>query len=76
MLGKPDPAVLLEAARRLAVPPAECLVIDDAVVGIQAACRAGFGLVIGVDRPAREPALLPPERIVWSRTSADSICTR
>ena len=57
MLGKPDPAVPLEAARRLAVPPAECLVIDDAVVRIQAACRAGFGLVIGVDRTGKGTSL-------------------
>ena len=57
MLGKPDPAVLLEAAHRLAVPPAECLVVDDAVVGIQAAREGGFGLVIGVDRTGKGTSL-------------------
>ena len=48
--GKPDPAVLLEAARRLGVPPARCAVVEDAVSGVEAGARGGFGLVIGVDR--------------------------
>jgi beta-phosphoglucomutase family hydrolase len=41
-LGKPDPEVYLEAARRIGVPPAGCLVFEDSVVGIQAARRAGM----------------------------------
>ncbi|HSU35453.1 MAG TPA: HAD-IA family hydrolase [Propionibacteriaceae bacterium] len=57
LVGKPDPAVLLEAASRLSVAPAECVVIDDAVVGIQAAHRGGFGLVIGVDRTGKGTSL-------------------
>lgn len=48
--GKPDPAVLLEAARRLAVPPARVAVIEDAIAGVSAGRRGGFGLVVGVDR--------------------------
>jgi beta-phosphoglucomutase family hydrolase len=40
--GKPDPQVYLEAARRLAVPPAECVVFEDAVSGVQAARTAGM----------------------------------
>ncbi len=39
---KPDPEVFLLAARRLALPPAECLVVEDAVAGIVAADRAGM----------------------------------
>ena len=38
---KPDPEVYLKAAAALGVPPAACLVIEDAVLGIRAARAAG-----------------------------------
>jgi beta-phosphoglucomutase len=38
--GKPDPQVFLVAAERLGVEPGHCVVIEDAVAGVQAA-RAG-----------------------------------
>jgi HAD superfamily hydrolase (TIGR01509 family) len=47
--GKPDPAIFLEAARRLAQPPARCVVIEDAPNGAAAARRGGMACV-GVDR--------------------------
>ncbi len=40
--GKPDPEVFLVAARRLHVPPERCVVVEDAVAGIEAARRAGM----------------------------------
>jgi beta-phosphoglucomutase len=40
--GKPDPQVFLTAAERLAVPPARCVVLEDAPAGIEAAHRAGM----------------------------------
>jgi beta-phosphoglucomutase len=40
--GKPSPEVYLEAARRLGVPPAACVVFEDSLVGVQAARRAGM----------------------------------
>ena len=40
--GKPDPAVFLLAAQRLGIMPADCVVIEDALVGIEAAKRAGM----------------------------------
>jgi len=38
--GKPHPDIFLEAARRLGVPPSECIVFEDAPLGIEAAQRA------------------------------------
>jgi beta-phosphoglucomutase len=40
--GKPDPQVFLLAALRLKIEPARCVVIEDAVAGVEAACRAGM----------------------------------
>ena len=39
---KPDPGLFLLAARKLQVPAQECVVIEDAFAGIQAANRAGM----------------------------------
>lgn len=39
--GKPDPAVFLLAAQKLGVDPVNCLVIEDAIAGVEAAKRAG-----------------------------------
>jgi len=43
--GKPDPAVFLKAAHLLGVPPERCIVVEDAVVGVEAARRAGMKCV-------------------------------
>jgi len=40
--GKPDPQVFLCAADRLKIEPTRCVVIEDAVAGIEAAQRAGM----------------------------------
>ncbi|MFE7110426.1 HAD family hydrolase [Streptomyces sp. NPDC057575] len=50
--GKPDPALFLEAARRLDVPARDAAVLEDALAGVEAGRRGGFGLVVGVDRTA------------------------
>lgn len=53
--GKPDPEGFLVAARRLNVPSARCVVVEDAPAGLQAAKAAGM-LAIGVTttRPAAD----------------------
>lgn len=43
--GKPHPDIFEEAARRLGVPPAACLVFEDAPLGVEAARRAGMDAV-------------------------------
>ena len=43
--GKPDPQIFLVAAQRMDVPPARCVVIEDAPVGIAAAAAAGMACV-------------------------------
>jgi len=41
--GKPEPAIFLEAAQRMAwQPPSACIVFEDAPLGIEAARRAGM----------------------------------
>jgi beta-phosphoglucomutase len=47
--GKPDPAIFLLAAEALDVPPAQCLVVEDAPAGVQAA-RAGGMAALGIAR--------------------------
>lgn len=56
--GKPDPAVYLEAARRLGAEPARTVVVEDAVAGVEAGRRGGFALVVGVGEPARREELV------------------
>lgn len=48
--GKPAPDSFLEAAEALGVPPARAVVVEDALSGVEAGVRGGFGLVIGVAR--------------------------
>jgi len=57
LAGKPDPAMFLEAARRLGVRPGRAVVVEDAVAGVQAAHRGGFALVVGIDRAGHRDAL-------------------
>ncbi|MDB4688563.1 HAD family phosphatase, partial [Akkermansiaceae bacterium] len=44
--GKPAPDIFLEAASRLGVLPAGCVVFEDAPAGIEAAKAAGMEVVV------------------------------
>lgn len=54
--GKPAPDIFLHAAQLLGADPAEAIVVEDAIAGVQAGAAGGFGNVIGVarDRDATE----------------------
>lgn len=51
--GKPAPDIFIEAARRLAIDPAHCIVFEDSAAGIRGAHAAGT-------IPIMIPDLLPP----------------
>jgi beta-phosphoglucomutase len=51
---KPDPEVFLLAAKNVGVHPAQCLVIEDAVAGIESARRAGMK-ALGIGTKERLP---------------------
>ncbi|MFQ5528381.1 MAG: beta-phosphoglucomutase family hydrolase [Thermoanaerobaculia bacterium] len=46
--GKPEPDTLVAAARLLGANPDRCVLVEDALAGIQAAVAGGFGMVVGV----------------------------
>jgi HAD superfamily hydrolase (TIGR01509 family) len=51
---KPDPEIYLVAAQRLGVPPAECIAIEDAPAGVEAAKRAGMRCLAVTNSVARD----------------------
>ncbi|THB72192.1 MAG: beta-phosphoglucomutase family hydrolase [Desulfovibrio sp.] len=55
--GKPDPDIFVTAAENLGLKPGECMVVEDAISGVQAGCRGNFGLVLGVARNVEGPLL-------------------
>ncbi|MQX37039.1 HAD family hydrolase [Roseospira navarrensis] len=50
--GKPAPDTFIEGARLVGIAPAACIMVEDAISGVQAGRDGGFGLVIGIDRGA------------------------
>lgn len=81
--GKPDPEIFMKAAERLAATPADCLVFEDALAGIEAASRAGMKAVAltttvdggtfqdlpGVIQTAKDFTTLSPQSLLaaWAR---------
>lgn len=47
--GKPDPQIFLMAAERIGVLPEDCIVFEDALLGVEAAKRANM-ICVGIDR--------------------------
>jgi len=46
--GKPAPDIYEIAAKRLDLPPAECIVVEDALSGIESAHTAGIGRIVAI----------------------------
>jgi beta-phosphoglucomutase family hydrolase len=55
--GKPAPDTFLAAATRLGALPAEAVVFEDALSGVQAGRAGAFGYVVGIDRVGHADAL-------------------
>jgi len=55
--GKPEPDLFLEALKRMNVLPERAVVIEDAIAGISAGKKGGFGKVIDVQRYKHSRAL-------------------
>ena len=55
--GKPAPDTFLAGAEALGVQPADAVVFEDALVGVQAGRDGHFGFVVGVDRVGQADAL-------------------
>jgi len=60
--GKPDPEVYVTAASRVGVSPDRCIVVEDAVAGVQGARSAGMKS-IGISRDGKR---LPADLVVRS----------
>ena len=70
--GKPNPAIFLYTAEKLAVEPRSCVVIEDSMLGVQAAKRAGMDVIgfIGADH------CLPDHGALLQDAGADYITER
>lgn len=55
--GKPEPDSYLAAAEAVGADAATAVVLEDALSGVEAGKRGGFGLVVGIDRGAGAEAL-------------------
>jgi beta-phosphoglucomutase len=62
--GKPDPQVFLMAAERLGLPPARCVVVEDAQPGIAAAHAAGAAAIGLVSTGRRHEELSAADLVV------------
>ncbi len=60
---KPNPEVFLKAAERLGVDPSECLVVEDAVSGVEAARAAGMKCLAVSDAAGHPDASLSSESL-------------
>ncbi|MCP4710942.1 MAG: HAD family phosphatase [Planctomycetes bacterium] len=63
--GKPAPDTFLKAAKKLNVPPSSCVVVEDAIPGVEAGKAAGM-VVLAVTTTRRRGDLIAADRVVDS----------
>ena len=68
--GKPDPWIFLEAAKRLDLKPEECIVFEDAVLGVEAGKRAAM-FTVGIDRRKAPERLKKADLVVGDLSELD-----
>lgn len=56
--GKPEPDIFQTACDNLKVPYSRAVIVEDAVSGVQAGVKGGFGLVLGIARSGNAEELL------------------
>jgi len=76
--GKPHPDVFLKAAERLGVDPADCIVFEDAPMGVEAARRAGMRAV-AITTTLPKEAFAEYENVIrvvndYADLSVDDLC--
>jgi HAD superfamily hydrolase (TIGR01509 family) len=70
--GKPEPDVFLLAAERLGVSPEQCIVIEDAPPGIEAALKAGM-TAIGLTTTHQAEELSAAHRVIDRLSELDPL---
>lgn len=56
--GKPDPDIFVTAAQNLGLQPHDCVVVEDAISGVQAGKNGNFGLTLGIAREIDSDTLI------------------
>lgn len=76
--GKPNPAIFLEAARRIAVSCGRCIVVEDAPAGLEGARRAGMRSigVLSDHHPRLEADLVVPSLAALADDAFDGLLAR
>ena len=55
--GKPCPDIFVTAARNLGLTPGDCMVVEDAIAGVEAGRNGNFGLILGIAREVKGEVL-------------------
>ena len=74
LTGKPEPDTFLEATRDMGLDPARCVIVEDAVAGVQAGRAGKFGCVLGIDRVGDPEALSENGADVVVSDLAEVVC--
>ncbi len=56
--GKPEPDIFIKAAENMGLTPKECVMVEDAISGVQSGKNGNFALVLGVSRAGDKEHLL------------------